>query len=283
MVIAKVDNYKIQKKEYLAELKNVLDNGKKEKPSDKEKIQAIEQLIDGYLLLKSALKSQIDVTEAELDEELVEFKMQFNSENEFTTKLAKNQINLEIIKKRLKNNILIKKYINKKFPKDKKVSEEELKKIYKKNISSFKSENKIRASHILVQRNDKAGLKEIKKIRKEIKTKEDFKKMALECSECPSNCTEGDLGYFQRGKMVKPFEEAAFSLKVGEISKPVKTKFGYHIIMVTDKKEKSVADFKDVKKALKIRIQKIDSELKLIKHIKNLRSKANIVVNRENL
>lgn len=86
----------------------------------------------------------------------------------------------------------------------------------------------VQASHILVE-----TLEEAKKLKEEIKNEEDFAKKAKEVSLCPSGKNEGRLGQFSRGQMVKPFEDVAFSLKVGEISDPVKTEFGYHLIYVT--------------------------------------------------
>ncbi len=89
--------------------------------------------------------------------------------------------------------------------------------------------NKIRCSHILCSKLSKALL-----ALERIREGEDFAKVAKELSECPSRKRGGDLGYFGRGVMVKPFEQAAFSLQVGEITKePVKTGFGYHIIKRT--------------------------------------------------
>ena len=89
--------------------------------------------------------------------------------------------------------------------------------------------NKIRCSHILCSKYSLA-----KKAIERIKGGEPFEKVAREMSECPSRKRGGDLGYFGRGQMVKPFEQAAFSLKVGEITEePVKTGFGYHVILRT--------------------------------------------------
>ncbi len=89
----------------------------------------------------------------------------------------------------------------------------------------------VRASHILVSTEDEAN-----KLREEIISGKDFAAVAAEYSNCPSGAAGGDLGFFGKGMMVKPFEDAAFSLEIGEISQPVQTQFGWHLIVVTDKK-----------------------------------------------
>jgi len=89
----------------------------------------------------------------------------------------------------------------------------------------------VHAGHILVKTEQEA-----KQIAKEIKEGYDFRKLAMLKSNCPSGKRGGDLGWFGRGKMVRAFELAAFSLKKGEVSEPVKTEFGWHIIKVYDTK-----------------------------------------------
>ena len=87
----------------------------------------------------------------------------------------------------------------------------------------------IRASHILVESEEKA-----KKLLEEIKSGKSFADVAKEVSLCPSRRDGGDLGFFKRGVMVKPFEDAAFALKeIGDISEPVQTQFGWHLIQLT--------------------------------------------------
>ena len=85
--------------------------------------------------------------------------------------------------------------------------------------------NKIKCSHILVEKQSEALqlLEDIKKGKK-------FGTVAREISTCPSRKKDGDLGYFTKGMMVKEFEDVAFKLQIGEVSDPVKTQFGYHII-----------------------------------------------------
>jgi peptidyl-prolyl cis-trans isomerase C len=86
----------------------------------------------------------------------------------------------------------------------------------------------VRASHILIN-NPKLA----EKVYNKIIAGKDFAKLAKKFSECPSGNNGGDLGYFTRGKMVKEFEDAAFSMQNGQVSQPIQTKFGFHIIKVT--------------------------------------------------
>ena len=85
--------------------------------------------------------------------------------------------------------------------------------------------NKVKCSHILVEKQSQAL-----EILEEIKNGKKFGVAAKEISTCPSSKKEGDLGYFTKGMMVKELEDIAFTLQIGEISQPVKTEFGYHII-----------------------------------------------------
>lgn len=87
---------------------------------------------------------------------------------------------------------------------------------------------KVRASHILVEKQSQAL-----KVLEELKAGADFRELAKKYSTCPSGKKGGDLGQFGRGQMVREFEQAAFALKSGQVSEPVKTQFGYHIIKRT--------------------------------------------------
>ncbi len=96
------------------------------------------------------------------------------------------------------------------------------------------SQEQVRASHILLATRDAA----VELIDTRLKAGEDFATVAKEVSTDTSSAVNGgDLGWFSRGVMTTPFEEAAFSLKVGEISEPIQTQFGWHIILVTDREE----------------------------------------------
>lgn len=91
--------------------------------------------------------------------------------------------------------------------------------------------NEVRASHILVKTEDEA-----RSLLEEIRAGKSFAQAAEEVSLCPSGQNGGDLGFFGKGMMVKPFEDAAFSMEnIGEVSEPVQTQFGWHLIQLTGK------------------------------------------------
>jgi len=91
--------------------------------------------------------------------------------------------------------------------------------------------NQVRAQHILVKTE-----KEAQNLLEELKKGASFERLAQLHSLCPSGKRGGDLGYFGRGQMVRPFELAAFQLDNGQVSEPVKTEFGWHLVKVIDKK-----------------------------------------------
>ena len=88
----------------------------------------------------------------------------------------------------------------------------------------------VKASHLLVKTEEEAL-----KLKEEIAAGKEFAQAAMEVSLCPSGQNGGDLGYFTKGQMVKEFEDACFSMEVGEVSAPIKTQFGYHLLWVTQK------------------------------------------------
>ena len=134
------------------------------------------------------------------------------------------------------------------------ISNQDLKAYYNENIDKFKTPEKVQARHILIKVDENAKDKDIKEKRlqaekiyqKALKNK-DFAMLAKKYSQGPSKENGGYLGLFRKNDMVKPFAEKAFSMKSGEISKPVKTRFGWHIIKVEKKIKESITLFKDVK------------------------------------
>ena len=100
--------------------------------------------------------------------------------------------------------------------------------LYKKEGINMTTE--VRASHLLVQTEEEA-----KQLREDILNGRKFEDVAAEVSMCPSGANGGDLGFFGRGVMVREFEEVAFSMNVGDLSEPIQTQFGWHLLYLTDK------------------------------------------------
>jgi peptidyl-prolyl cis-trans isomerase C len=121
------------------------------------------------------------------------------------------------------------------------VSEDEAKKLYDAKISGVKPEPEIHARHILVDTEAEA-----KEVAERLKKGEDFATVAKEKSK-DTSADGGDLGFFGKGQMLKPFEDAAFALEVGQISEPVQTQFGWHIIKVEEKRDRPPPTFDEVK------------------------------------
>lgn len=153
------------------------------------------------------------------------------------------------------------------------ITEQELSDYYKDNKTNFFRQEAIRASHILVDSEDTANT-----ILEEINNGTAFENAAMKYSSCPSKQQGGDLGFFTQGRMVKEFEDAAFSMQEGEISKPVKTQFGYHIIRVTDKKEPGIMAFEEVKEQLKKDLLKAKQNFFYTKKIDELKGKYNVEI-----
>ncbi|MBN2694792.1 peptidylprolyl isomerase [bacterium] len=132
-----------------------------------------------------------------------------------------------------------------------KSNEASVKELYEKSKNSYKHAEEVKASHILVSvtkdKDDAKAKSEIEGYLKQIKDGASFEEIAKNHSDCPSKSKGGDLGYFTKDRMVKPFSDAAFALKVGDISEPVKTQFGYHIIKAVDHKQPYEESFDDVK------------------------------------
>lgn len=186
---------------------------------------------------------------------------------------------LELAIKHLKRQLIADMWLKMELDKQS-ISIYEMKEFYKNNISEFKKPKQVHARHILLKTEAEAKhvIDLLSKYRGE-RLQNEFAESAKELSTGPSGPRGGDLGYFAEGVMVPEFNDAVFSMKVGEISKaPVKTNFGYHIIYVEDKKESETASFEEAKEAIeqKLRVEKFQKFVE--SKINYLKSKAKIEI-----
>ena len=153
------------------------------------------------------------------------------------------------------------------------ITEEEIKKYYEDNNEIFKSEETASAKHILVD-----TLDQIKKIKAEITNGMSFEEAAKKYSKCPSASQGGDLGSFTRGKMVPEFEKVAFELKIGEISEPVKTQFGYHLIQLDKKSSGKVKSLEESRQMIVENISHQKQNEKYMSSVTELKDKYKVEI-----
>lgn len=204
---------------------------------------AIGYLIDNKIVEVEAEKEKIKVSDKEIDEEMQTYIESNGGEEAFDAALSQSGLSREDIEEEVVNYLKIVKLLES----DIEVTDEEITTYFEENKESFSEPEQVEASHILVEDEEKAN-----EVKEKLNAGEDFAELAKEYSTDASNAENGgELGFFPQGQMVPEFDEAAFSMKVGDISDPVKTSYGYHIIHVTDKKEAKEATLEDHKEDIK--------------------------------
>nr|WP_281416859.1 peptidylprolyl isomerase [Geoanaerobacter pelophilus] len=236
-VLAEVSGATITTEDFKKELENLPPYLKPMTETAEGKKEMLETMVIRELILQQAKKDGIDKSQLVADK-------------------------LEDIKKRL----VVEAYLKKKVEEQSNISDADLQKFYDENKDKFKSGDQIKASHILVKDEKLA-----QEILGKLKAGGSFEELAKKNSMDSAGAKGGDLGWFSKGSMLPEFEKAAFSLKEGETSGIVKTKFGFHIIKLTGKRAAGQRAFAEVKDQIKAALlptkqqevfQKLKDELK---------------------
>jgi peptidyl-prolyl cis-trans isomerase C len=245
--------------------------------------QVIDSLINEELLVQESNKQGITVSADLINDEIERIKSQFPGEEEFNKALEQRQMTGDDLRKKLERRQAIQQLLEKEVPVGEDPTEADKEKFYTDNPEMFTSPESVRASHILIKLKPDADQeatseanKKIKDIQDKLDAGEDFAELAKTHSEGPSNVKGGDLGYFTRGKMVKPFEDAAFTLKTGETSPVVQTDFGLHLIRVTDRKSEETVAYKDAEADIARMLVQDDRRNRFEAYMEDLKSKADI-------
>jgi len=216
--------------------------------------QVLEDLISNELLYQESLKYGVTVENDDVEKRYSEVRSQFQDEAQFQNAMDAMNYTEKSLKFDLERMLSVDVFINEELVQKTTVTEDETRDFYEKNPNYFMQPEQLRASHILITLDDKdneekkqTALQRIKEVQAKLESGEDFASLAEEYSEGPSSEKGGDLGFFQRGQMVKAFEDAAFALEQGEVSDIVETSFGYHLITVTDRKTEMTAPYDSVK------------------------------------
>lgn len=239
----------------------------------------------------------VSITKSQLEEKFNSLPVQFQAgfkdrKNLLLEDMVNQQLLLQEARKRklekdekvqkafeqLKQNILVQRMLEVEVMEKVNVTPQEMQEFYNKNKDSFKTPETIHPYHILLP--DEAKAKEAEK---RLKKGEDFEKVAKEISVCPSAPRGGDLGTVRQGQMVPEFEEAAFKLKVNEISPVVKTQFGYHLIKVTEKEPAKDRSFEEVKPEIEAQLLDQKRRDMLKNYLENLKNQGKVSIYPERL
>ncbi|MGD9412234.1 MAG: peptidylprolyl isomerase [Desulfobacterales bacterium] len=247
------------------------------------KNQVLESLIDRELLFQESKKKGIEVKAEAVSDELQKIRQRYPNKEEFNKLLSEMGLTESDVRRQIARGMAIQQLIDKEVTDKIKVSDQETRSFYDKNPQLFQQPEQVKARHILIKVQADApddqkaeARKKIEAVQQKVQKGEDFATLAKTYSEGPSGPRGGDLGYFRRGQMVKPFEEVAFSLKPDQTSEIVETRFGYHLIKVDDKKPAKKMTYAEVKDRLNDHLKKQKATSEADAYIETLRKGAKI-------
>ena len=257
------------------------------KPQLRERLKdnLVRRLVDAEIIQQKAKEMKVEIEEKDFNAKWEAHKKRYGTPDAFEAFLARTGETVERMQDQFRLN-LVREQVFAKVSDNVVIQDKDLTDFYEKNKEKYNEKEKIKASHILLRVPANASDEEKKKkkaLAKEVlakakKNPASFGELAKQYGEDPTKDRGGDLGFFTKGRMVKPFEEAAWGLKKGKVSNLVKTQFGYHIIMKTDHQKENQKSFKDVKEQISrtVRAQRRNNAVR--EAISSWRSQAKIEI-----
>jgi len=223
---------------------------------------ALDTLVEEKLMIQFGKEKDVKPSSYEIDQAVESFRKRAEAQGADFEKLLKQEgLTIERYRSMIGDQLIARKVLNMEVRNEVHVSEEDIAQFYNSHKELFSGRPKAKISHILKYLGKTAtmedysrALKEIIAIRKEILGGLDFAEAAKKYSEDPSRDVGGYLGEVTGGEMVEEFDKAAFALKPGEVSEPVRTRFGYHLILVSERLESAQIPLEKVKMEIENRI-----------------------------
>ncbi len=259
-VVAKVGDKKITEMDVQRYMKVLLPMTYYHRNISDEKLKelrkkALEYLINRELLYHEAKKKGIKVSKEQLDKLIEELKQQYKSKENLEKLLQQTGITLEQFREELKKRLMIDKLIKEYVEVN--LTEEELKKYYEENKYKFKEPESLKLRYIYIKvdptnpKGRQIAKEKAEKAYKEIMSGKDFGDVAYRYSDDLSRIKGGEIGFVHKGRFEKKIEEEIYKLKKGEVSKPIETTVGFHIVKVEDKRPERLVSFEKIKEKLK--------------------------------
>lgn len=244
----------------------------------------LQKMIERELLHQEAIRKKIKVTSAEIDQLMKDMAKSYPSKEAFLDDILKDGQTEDTYKDRLAYDMLVNKITAKRYEERKKqLSDDDIKSFYQNHRELFAQPESVNIGHILLKISNDADGKAWEKAKVKLRNlrgkKEDFRELAKKHSQCSSRKKGGDLGYYCRGQLYPPLEVAAFKLKENEISQPVESREGVHLIKLYKRRPQGfIPPFEDIKEQVD-KVAKTDQAQKIYQHyIDELKQKAKIEI-----
>ena len=288
-VLARVNGESISKAEFDRAVASIEARAGGPMPPD-QRDQILRTILDqivGYkLLVQESHSRKVEASDTEVEARVQEIQKQFPDEGAFKQMLTARNTTLDQLRSDVRQDIAVQKMIDAEVEPKSAVKPEQLADYYAKNPNQFKQPDRVHASHILigVPRGADAEAKaqaraKAEQVLKDVKAGKDFATLAKDNSQDPGSAPNGgDLGFFQPGQMVGPFNDAAFSLAAGAVSDIVETEFGFHIIKVAEKQPGRTIALDDVKPQLEQFLLQRNRQEQTDAFVNGLRSKGKIEI-----
>ncbi len=246
----------------------------------------LDQLIAFRLLIQESATRNIAVPDADIDARMTQIRSQFQSDDAFQQALGQRKMTLDALRTSVRQGIQVDRMLDAEAAAGGAVTAQQVEEFYTSHPAEFQQGERIKASHILVRvpENADTAAKEPARakaagILKDVKAGQDFAALARQHSEDPGTAPQGgDLGYFERGQMVGPFEEAAFALGSAQTSDLVETPYGFHIIKVDDKQPPRTIPLAEVRQQVEQYLQGRGREERTEAFIETLKTKGKIEI-----
>ncbi|NOT27383.1 MAG: peptidylprolyl isomerase [Acidobacteria bacterium] len=287
-VVARVNGEAISKAELEAAVGELVARaGRPLPPEQRDSVfrGVLDDLIGLRLLKSEGAARKIVVPEAEIDARIAGLKSQFPSEAAFTQMLTARGMTLAKLRSEARDSMQVDTLLRSQL-KDATITPEQVTAFYNENPSDFQQGERVRASHILIGVPEGAdpatkqlAFAKAAEVLGQVKAGGDFAALAKQHSSDPGSAPAGgDLGFFERGQMVGPFEQAAFSLAPSQTSEIVESPFGYHIIKVAEKQAARTVPIAEVRAQIQEFLQSQSRQQQAQAFVQSLRAKGKIEV-----
>jgi len=289
-VVAMVNGKAITLDAVMAEVNKKLPQASYHSQVSKQKLrelqgEALQELIEEELLYQEAQRQKIKIAQSELERQVAMMKRDFSSGADFQRALASAGLSLRLLKARLERRFLIKKIYQKEILEKVKVTDSDLRAYFEENRTKFVIPKQFLVRHILISVKPgamvagwQAGLKKAQEVYSRLMAGEDFVQLARQVSaDSSSRELGGYLGWLHKGQLIPELDKVVTKMKVGEISKPIRSIYGFHILKLEAERPRKQLSFDEINhQKLKKKLMNKRIRARLQEYLAKLKAKSDI-------